>query len=194
MVTSNGFFSPFQARSQPPGSYLSIDDVSFDPSIDEVSCGLQRSSRSSLAGTSATSAADISALSITVSQRQLSNSIDENEENHGGDFQRSSSRNSVVSIERESEDGQRTPTTVTEFAVVHRSPTSREDVRFVLPPPFPTPSTSTLPSPQTPSYPIASTTTPSPSMTPTASFETSTYPAPPPLFANERISKVRCSS
>lgn len=62
-----------QGRSQQQGSYLSIDDMSFDPSIDDISSGFQRSSRSSLDGTSAASAADFSALSVTPSHRYLSN-------------------------------------------------------------------------------------------------------------------------
>ena len=160
----------FQSRSQQPGSYLSIDDVSFDPSIDDVSSGLQRSCRSSLAGTSVTSAADISTLSVTASQRYLYNDNDEGDTG-------SISRNSVISVDREA-NAQGSPTTLTEFAVVHRS-RAGEDV-FILPPPYPTPTASSLSSPQTPSYPIL----PSSETTPTTSLETPTYPAPPPLFSN----------
>ena len=125
-----------QARSHQPGSYLSIDDVSFDPSIDDVSSHRMRGSeRSSLAGTSAaTSAADISTLSATASHRLLygvGRGRDDDED--------SNSRVSVISIEREDPDGdgQHTPTTVTEFAVVHvhRSP-GGQDI-LILPPPFP---------------------------------------------------------
>ncbi|XP_032794315.2 USP6 N-terminal-like protein [Daphnia magna] len=159
-----------QSRSHQPGSYLSIDDVSFDPSIDDVSSGLQRSCRSSLAGTSATSAADISTLSVTASQRYLYNDNDEDDMGSVG-------RNSVISVDREGK-AQGSPTTLTEFAVVHRS-RAGEDV-FILPPPYPTPTASSLSSPQTPSYPIL----PSSETTPTTSLETPTYPAPPPLFSN----------
>ena len=161
----------FQARTHQPGSYLSIDDVSFDPSIDDVSSGLQRSSRSSLAGTSATSAADISTLSVTASHRYLSNDHDEDDD-----------MGSVISVERDEADGQGSPTTLTEFAVVHRSRAGDGDV-FILPPPFPTPTASSLPSPQTPSYPIPPIAAPE-DTTPTTSLETPTYPAPPPLFSN----------
>ncbi|KZS18569.1 USP6 N-terminal-like protein [Daphnia magna] len=159
-----------QSRSHQPGSYLSIDDVSFDPSIDDVSSGLQRSCRSSLAGTSATSAADISTLSVTASQRYLYNDNDEDDMGSVG-------RNSVISVDRDGK-AQGSPTTLTEFAVVHRS-RAGEDV-FILPPPYPTPTASSLSSPQTPSYPIL----PSSETTPTTSLETPTYPAPPPLFSN----------
>ncbi len=162
----------FQSRSQQPGSYLSIDDVSFDPSIDDVSSGIQRSSRSSLAGTSATSAADISTLSVPASHRYLSNDNDD-------DDMGSISRTSVISVERDGDQGQGSPTALTEFAVVHRS-RAGEDV-FILPPPYPP--TSSLSSPQTPSYPIPPPAA-SPETTPTTSLETPTYPAPPPLFSN----------
>ena len=122
-----------QARTHQPSSYLSIDDISFDPSIDDVSSHrLRGSERSSLAGTSAaTSAADISTLSATASQRQLYGRGEEDDD--------STSRVSVISIEREDPDGdgQHTPTTLTEFAVVHvhRSP-GGQDI-LILPPPFP---------------------------------------------------------
>lgn len=155
--------------------------MSFDPSIDDVSCGLHRSSRSSLAGTSATSAADISTLSVNVSQRQLSNSLGENEDGGGG-VMRTSSRASAVSMEREDGEDQLTPTTLTEFAVVHQQQGS-EDAHFVLPAPFPTPTPSTMPSPLTPSY-SASGMLASPEKTPTASSMMLAYPAPPPLFSN----------
>lgn len=174
-------FLSSQARSQPPGSYLSVDDVSFDPSIDDVSVGLQRSSRSSLANTSATSAADFSTLSINASQRHLSNS--HGYEDDGDDNGvRSISRTSVVSFDR---DGQHTPTTLTEFAVVHHSPRGdRAEDAHLLRPLFSTPApTSSLASPQTPTYP-APPLNASPETTPTASLETPTYPAPPALFSN----------
>ena len=174
----------FQARTHQPGSYLSIDDVSFDPSIDDVSSGIQRSSRSSLAGTSATSAADISTLSVTASHRYLSNDNDE-------DDMGSISRTSVISVERDGEQGQGSPTTLTEFAVVHRSRGAGEDV-FILPPPYPTHTASSLSSPQTPSYPIPPMAA-SPETTPTTSIETPTYPAPPPLFSNS-FQSVRAES
>ena len=127
--------------TQPQGSYLSIDDVSFDPSFDDVSSGVQRSSRSSLAGTSVTSAADISTtFSITASQKLPANGADEDVD---VDDARSISRSSALSIEKDPrihnhhhhhhnnhhnnsnnsrENGQRTPTTfvtVSESAVVH---------------------------------------------------------------------------
>lgn len=129
---------------------------------------MPHSSRSSLAGTSATSAADISTMSMTASQRQLPNDDEDDEA-------RSSSRNSVISIDKETKRGQSTPTIVTEYAVVHSSH-SADDV-FILPPPFPTPTASSMSTPQTPSYPVApqfgSTET-----TPTASLETPTNHTP----------------
>lgn len=123
-----------QARSHQPGSYLSIDDISFDPSIDDVSSHrLRGSERSSLAGTSAaTSAADISTLSATASQRKLNY-------DRGEDDDDSTSRASVISIEREDPDGdgQHTPTTLTEFAVVHVHRSHGGQDILILPPPFP---------------------------------------------------------
>lgn len=107
-------------------------------------------------------------MSMTASQRQLPNDDED-------DDAISSSRNSVISIDKDSKRGQSTPTTVTEYAVVHKSHAG-EDV-FILPPPFPTPTGSSLSTPQTPSYPVApqfgSTET-----TPTASLETPTNHAP----------------
>lgn len=90
-------------------------------------------------------------------------------------------KNSVISVDRDEADGQGSPTTLTEFAVVHRS-RAGEDV-VILPPPFPTPTPSSLSSPQTPSYPIPPPIA-SQETTPTTSLETPTYPAPPPLFSN----------
>ena len=110
-------FDAGQVLSQAQGSYLSIDDVSFDPSFDDVSSScVQRSSRSSLAGTSVTSAAEISTVSVAASQRLL-----EAEE----DVHSTLSRNSVVSLDK---DGQQTPTVVTECAVIHfqRQPSNDE--------------------------------------------------------------------
>jgi len=121
-----------QGRSQQQGSYLSIDDVSFDPSIDDISSsGFQRSCRSSLDGTSAASAADFSTLSVTPSHRYLSN----NEEEEA----RSLSCASVISIDRE-KDRDKDKKRTTESAVVHCYPN-------------PIPATPVVTSPVTPTYP-----------------------------------------
>ena len=126
-----------QGRSQQQGSYLSIDDMSFDPSIDDISSGFQRSSRSSLDGTSVASAADFSTLSVTPSHRYPSNEEAQAaaEEAEAAEA-RSLSCASVISIEKEVKKEQSrisssistsitTTTTstavtkVTEYAVVH---------------------------------------------------------------------------
>ena len=138
-----------QGRSQQQGSYLSIDDMSFDPSIDDISSGFQRSSRSSLDGTSAASAADFSTLSVTPSHRYLSNEEAQAaaEEADAADEAeaRSLSCASVISIDKEMKRDQfrissssstitttTTTTTaitkVTEYAVVHHQ---RSDVHNV---------------------------------------------------------------
>ena len=158
---------------------------------------MQRSSRSSLAGTSATSAADFSTLSVNASQRHLSSSHGYDDDDDNDDFGlRTASRTSVVSFER---DGQHTPTRLTEYAVVHQSRGGdRTDDGHHLRPRFSTPAPKSSPvSPQTPTFPAPPLNV-SPEKTPTASLETPTYPEPPDLFGNsfqsgrqEKADKVR---
>jgi len=164
-----------QGRSQQQGSYLSIDDMSFDPSIDDISSGFQRSSRSSLDGTSAASAADFSTLSVTPSHRYLSNEEAQAaaEEADAADEAeaRSLSCASVISIDKEMKRDQfrissssstitttTTTTTaitkVTEYAVVHHQ---RSDVHNVNNQirhrNYPIPATPLVTSPASPVFP-----------------------------------------